>query len=629
MSSLAKQLANSTADPTVKGLIEVANFRNLIEVGDDAALRRVASVVGGDHKQLGILERHVDTFLSRLRTAMNRVVTHMGFSSTGQLTDALNHPSFVAQTNSFGDGVILELLSTFEDPTGVLAGAQTIISNARDSLIFTYGSKSIESCATENFGNNGVMLKMLSDSTRYNVSTTSKSRTVSSRITQSGGHNTAEATVQSARNHAPSATAAIRTFVTGPRTVIKEVAAGQGTVLHYSSHFSATMAGLEDTDPKFGAARFAIVGLSHEDSGTCQPAAGVVGKRNHNLVLVGAPSDVEIAPLFGIPNFMHAAPVTNAANGLNYYAPFTPAADENSTWFGEQENAAKLLGFTPTQSVLVPLSGIEDMTTGVNRIGGFTADVENIGDDIMQVNFGLGITNIMEVSDDALDTEIDLDMLISILKEKGIQGAKYDIAVFDVAILLEYQPTAASGGAGVYNFTSTSTLETPATQRQMSAIVRSNTVNGDVRALRKTYTESELIERVSAYDQHCLREGRSATGSTLYKAMIADQVRKNLGVLDSTFRAAAPTGGPETLGFTDAGDLDTAEKAAGEIISGHLDAFMKPAQSTTWIGPNQVPPGMVMIAAHSKLNILRRWTRILDYILLESMMDLDFNSSIQ
>lgn len=550
---------------------------------------------------------------------MTRVVTHAGFSSSGNLTDALNHPGFVEMTNSLENGLILEQLAAFEDPTGVLGGAQQIILSSMDSLKYTYGSKSLESLMSESFGKQSSVMRKLSNSARFDTTRKGARVDITARALQGAGV-AAQHTTSSSFSNEPSSDPAHRTFITGPRKMVREVKSGSGTVLHYQSHLVADLAVVDGTTPKIATARFAIVGASHALNG--QPFfTDIGGNANRygraSTPLVSAPQDSEIAGLFSLPSTcvarLPAAVVPNVAHG--------------PSWFGEQPNAGKVLGFD-SNSILIPLSGIEDMTVGANTIGGISGRIDVNSNGINTPTDTLNLHTGAE-GDDGFDSEIELDMLVQLATMAGLGGNKFDVAVFDVAMLMEYDMStniAAGAQAATYTFNVSAHVESNALRRSALSIIQSDSVDVNVLALRGEYEDCEQIKRVKAYRDWCIAQGRTDSAGTMFRQMLSEQVRKNLGILGHEFRSAG--GAPVTLlAPVTVANFASGLEASKLIDTTTLDVFIRPENPTVWIGPNAVPVTMRMINPVVKVGLMERWLRIVDYVVLESLMDMEFSRS--
>jgi hypothetical protein len=616
MDSFTKRFQRNNEDPTIRGLIEVSQVSDSIAKGDDAALRRIAAVVGGDAKEGDLLVRRTKGFLDKLRSAINRVVLHSGFSSSGSLTDALNHPGFIELTNSLENGLILEQLALYEDPTGVLAGAQMIIQSALDQLKYTYSSESMESIMSRAHNKEGSLMQDIADKARYNTVMRGARMSVSSTI-GTVGTNPAQVDDDSCINRVASALDTGRTLITGPRRILKNVVAGSGTTLSYSSHFEGVMAGAPGANIKAVVARFALVGLPSDVTGSVryndEVAADQVGSRD--TILVSQPSDIAIAGLFHTPRTVAAA------------------FGARTEWYGETNGAGTYLGFA-NNSILIPLSGLEDMTVGANGLGGMSGDIRSNprGADVdALVNGRKGFDG-----DDALESEIDVDLLIDMAGMAGLGGNQFDVAVFDVVAIMAYthQLTGNPGAYEcVYNFAVNTQVDRESLPRSATSIIRSRTNDASVAMVREFYDDSEHVKRAKAYQRHCTIEGRNDPTSTLFREMLSEQTRKNIGVLGDAFKSinGGAVGLVNTINVVNGSVPEFASGlAASKVISdGTLDVFSKPLNSTTWIGPNRMPATMVMLNEVRKLGIFRRWMRILDYVTLESMLDLDFNQSYQ
>ena len=125
-------------------------MREYIAENDVRTLRDISAVVGGDHNDMDLLERRAEEFLRSFRTAMNRIFMHQGFSSTGSLTDALNHPSFIESTNSLENGLVIDQLLNYADPTTVLDAPQEVLRGHASAIQSVYGSVAGDQIAVQN-----------------------------------------------------------------------------------------------------------------------------------------------------------------------------------------------------------------------------------------------------------------------------------------------------------------------------------------------------------------------------------------------------------------------------------------------------------------------------------------------
>lgn len=599
-------------------MIEISQVSSFIAIEDTEVLRRIAGVVGGKFDDGDLMVRRVQNFLDRLRSAINRVVTHSGFSSSGNLTDALNHPSFIEFTNTFENGLILEQLATYDDPTGVLSGAQEIISTALDTLKYVYKSESTEVIMARAHGRDGQMFEKIANKTRFNTRTVGPTMSIGSTV----GTGTAAAvggqSLVSTLERRLVTNSAGRSFITGPRTVIKNVAAGEGAEIKYSSHYDGKFSREENSNLRGVVARFAIVGVPSDKSGSVGfvDNVGTLKDRGAGQIIMGQPSDTTIAHLFHVPRTLGAL---RAAAGL-------------AKWLGESVTlthpTSTCLGF-PDTAVLIPLTGLQDFTTGGRTNGGLNGSLEGFaGEDGVSQNNDYRENSSMVVGfdgDDALESTIDADVLISLAVSAGLVSPTYDVCVFDVVSLMEY--TYAASGTEVeslHSFTVNSQVTKDAVPRNASAVLRSRVIDASVSMVREFYDDSEYIKRAKAYSRYCITQGRNDPTMVLYRGMLSEQVRKNLSILGSGFRSANG-GAAQLLANVTAADFATGLSASTLISGSVLDLFMRPLSSNTWIGPNKVPETMVMLDEVRKFGLFRRWTKILDYVVLESMLDIEFN----
>jgi len=639
MDSFTKEFQIAQNDHIIRGLVELSQVENLIAVEDTDALRRIAAVVGGKFNEGSILIRRVKTFLDNVRTSMNRVVTHAGFSSSGVLTDALNHPSFVEATNSMDHGLVFEQVSNYYDPATVLVGAKELLDNAFMSLQYVYKSESVEAIMARGQGTEGTLYNAISRATRFSSTREGPTLTVSSELLTgyvAVNHPVYTSTV----DKKPIATAGARTMVTGPRTVLKDVEPGAGTQVRYSGYYEGSLCSAVNSDLNGTLARFAIVAPPAQSSGACAFSNEYYDDVSYNHdkrnCLVAQPSDADISHLFATPRSLGNMNV--ATTGVF------------PKWWGEEATALHpahtYLGCNHT-SILIPLSGLEDMTSGGNNLGGTrgkltswigTTDVNEQGANDITAHTGLTTSHQHSGSlvgfdgDDALESMIDVDALVSIAEKAGLGLPKYDVLIFEIMVLNSYTEGIIDTRLNVqkylgrHSFIVNSQVTVDALPKNAASVIQSRKIDASVAMVRELYDDSLQVKRAKAYSRYCTRLGRNDPAMVLFRAMLTEQVRKNLSVLGSTFRSAQG-GAAQLIAGISAADFASGATASVTISQSDIDLFLKPMASTTWIGPNRMPSSMVALDETRKFGIFQRWLRILDYIVFESLLDLEFNQN--
>jgi hypothetical protein len=349
MEQLAVALSRSTHDPSIKGLIEISRVSEILrETGNKEALLRIASVVDGKSEDGELLERKANMFLSKLTEAIVKIFTHAGMSISGNIADALSHPSFIEYTDSLSDGLILEQLINYPDPAELLKGPREIIERARDSLRYTYGSQKLESIMASNASEKSVVGSDMALSLTRSASTIVDRKVAQATLdvfVDAGTAPVAHASTTHDTYNGVRTQTTHRSVITGPRTVINDVHIGDEIEMQYASAIRAHIR--SSTDPKIATARFAIVSSDTEgaggQAGSVQFAANPALRGVKNVLIKGDIADDDINGLFGPPAL------------VSTYSALS------SGWVGEDTDPSKALGLTRNESALIPLSGLEDL----------------------------------------------------------------------------------------------------------------------------------------------------------------------------------------------------------------------------------------------------------------------------
>lgn len=639
MSTVSYHLKRSSADERLTLLLKICDIKQSIRDNDTRTLRDISAVCGGDPSSTDAFIAHVDAWLREFRGALSKVALSSGFRSSG-LTAALTHASFIGSTGGVENGIIFDELTDFLDPTGVLAGPIEVIKEKVNALQSVSGASTKAQLRVSNFSRPSAIESALSSTT------SSKQRIELGETTLTGGNICqSSAHTASANNYVgreaqifSTATTARSTLV-GPRLVYTGVSDSDDLRVRVRGGLAHAMTVGNPSALRMVTSRFAIVGTARSDV-----HAGALGglfrapTSGNSITNSGTDTgvclipDTDMAILQNGPTLVTADPAANSN-------PATAAAGTNvqgvrsGTMFASAQN----YGLVADQIVLIPMSGLEDSRAAVDGMP-VGQDHESLVS-ITMASISPAST-VQVVGSSALNSgyehTVNVKQYLEMARAVKAPTTDYDTIMFvDLVSVLEHGgPTVAgstaSTGSGadadihfVGRFSLTGEASMAAPPASYYSTVSEDRITGNVRALRRSWDDSSVMGMLDGYDTFAARDGSDPVTDRAFSELVATRYLALPSTVDDTFIKTLVTN--ESLANA---DRNSKEKVFEKLQNATVTSkYVDPLDPNNWIGPNHGSARSRIIAADAKEAMYKKWSRVMDYLLLIAKMDLKWSDS--
>uniref|UniRef100_A0A2V0RM31 Uncharacterized protein n=1 Tax=viral metagenome TaxID=1070528 RepID=A0A2V0RM31_9ZZZZ len=623
--SVARNLSRSSSDERLKLLLQICDVKELYRNNDKAALRDIASVVGGDIDHIDSFVIQVKSWLKEFKEAVSTIALSSGFRSTG-LTAALTHPSFLTSSGGASNGIIFDELTDFNDPTGVLAGAITIVEEKVSQLTSVSGVSTKSQLRAQNFSRMSAIENELSPiAERHDQHQIGTKSVKGGCVIRDGAANQVIPYTQT-HNEVLRDTHDLRSTIVGPRFVTTNVKESDDVRLEVMGGLSSFSTSADAAKTKLVTARYVIVGVADRTIGAV-PAGSLGGFGAEANFFHGAKnratdtgvcliSDTDLAKL-------QSGPVIFGSGGVpgprRIVSDRMPGGRDDNAFYGLKDN----------EIVIIPLSGLDDVLTNVSGVPYDNGDVTQMTlNHIQDINSPL--SDFMETS--GTYNTISLNRYMKLAK-KVLPTTNFDtVMVMDMVSVIDaggmvaglgaaVGVAAGSGTGGLVEMSITGSIAAASVGESLLAVVSSDSVTENVRTMRRAWDDSKIIRLVSGFDAYASRTGDAPVVTRALSELISGAYRNTPYILNDVFKqtlidheglAAAPT--------TD----QVFEKLQNSAITG---TYADGLDASMWIGPNDAASRMKPLTDDGKNGIFKKWMRTLDYITLIALMTIDYADS--
>jgi hypothetical protein len=622
-------LRRSSDDERLDLLLKICAINEVYENNDKSTLRDISSVVGGDPTHEASFKIQVKSWLKELRAALSRVALSSGFSSSG-LASALSHSSFIAATDGMSNGIIFDELVDFNDPTQVLAGAIEVIKEKTQSLESVSGASSKSQLRAANFAKRSAIENELGRPammrTRYEAGETTRaawSKFHAKTAAVSVVNETAELAgrfevtpYDETANDATAAQALIseelgRSTIIGPRLVynvspvdddILDVEGGVSSVLYSGSKDKLTLV----------KSRFVVVGRKDESS-----VEGHLGGTNvFNRLMAGAMSLCTISDdiMFKLQSGPNTIGDTMDDTYGKINASQMPGCEAAGYW-----------GLEKNKIVMIPLSGLGDIPD--HTVCGEVDGEKFAGAGAADIWAESGSLDIVDDSPCTISTKRYLEIA---KRHMGSTAPDFNtLMVVDLVTAVSVdEATTTSGTAekGVIVQMSISGARTVSAPRSdVRSIIGENSVSPNVKLLRRAWNESELIKLVDGYDEFARSQGEDGIVKRAIAETISGAFRNDPAVLEQDFKVTL-----EKAGKMQANDTGNNDKVFEKLKdSDFTGTYVDPLDCGMWVGPDKAASKMRPLNKEGKDRTFRRWARVLDYLALIALTNVDYTDGFR
>jgi hypothetical protein len=619
-------LQRSSSDERLALLLKICNIKKLQRNDDKDGLRDVSAVTGGDPDHPASFRITVKTWLDDFRRSLGKVAMSSGFRSTG-LTAALTHTSFIGVSGAVENGIVFDDLIDFNDPTGVLSGPIEVITGCVQQLTMVSGASVKSKIRAANQSRSSALENELRAAKLGTKRISLGEVKLTARdITRAEAINAAAKDFTIVCNERIDTSVGSRTTYVGPRLVytgIKDTHNMEIDVSGGLTHFGVANGNSNDTH--LVSSRYILLGKKRQGT-VVGSLGGFLFMPSEKTSLTNAPTDVTTCRINDDTlKAMQAGPLKLNIGTTNTDGPKEFATDPtynkelNMRCLPGCNGSGECYGLEAASCVLIPLSGLDDTTAGIH---GMSED-----EDVSTISAAIAPASAVQVTGSSIEkngvrSHINVSRYMRLAKKYN--NVDFDtIMVFDLTSVLKHDGAVPGTPTNIQTIHS-HMIEGHATVdvdvSNLYSIVSSEDMDADVKYLRDVWSDSDIVKLTRGYDRYALSVGDDPVVDRAFSELVASKYMTAPYIVESDFKKVlvANHGLSET-------SVDVIERVFEHLQNSSIvSVYQDPMDGNSWVGPDEAGKFMRVLSQEGKLTVFKKWIRILDYVALIAMMDIDY-----